>query len=77
MESSVADKFTLTGGPAGYAVSAVPVAYNVTGTRTFYSEQNMAVRENTGPEPAPRRAKQCGRTAHPPGGFRRPQRASS
>ena len=58
MESSVADKFTLTGGPAGYTVSAVPVAYNVTGTRTFYSEQNMAVRENTGPEPATAQSKE-------------------
>jgi type IV pilus assembly protein PilA len=45
-------KFTMTGNQGGYAISAVPVAYGNTGSRTFYSDQSMAIRENDGPEPA-------------------------
>jgi len=44
-------KFTLTGNKSGYAISAVPVAYGNTGSRTFYSNQTRAIRENDGPEP--------------------------
>lgn len=45
-------KFTMTGGPGGYTISAVPVAYNSTGSRTFFSDQSLVMRENYGPEPA-------------------------
>ncbi len=45
-------KFTITGGQGGYVVSAVPEAYNSTGSRTFFSDQSMVIRENYGPEPA-------------------------
>ena len=45
-------KFTMTGNQSGYAISAVPVAYGNTGSRTFYSNQTRAIRENDGPEPA-------------------------
>ena len=45
-------KFTMTGNQSGYQISAVPVAYGNTGSRTFYSDQTMAIRENDGPEPA-------------------------
>jgi type IV pilus assembly protein PilA len=45
-------KFTMTGNQGGYQISAVPVAYGNTGSRTFYSDQSMAIRENDGPEPA-------------------------
>ena len=45
-------KFTMAGNQGGYAISAVPVAYGNTGSRTFYSDQSMAIRENDGPEPA-------------------------
>ena len=45
-------KFTMTGNQSGYAISAVPVAYGNTGSRTFYSDQTRAIRENDGPEPA-------------------------
>jgi type IV pilus assembly protein PilA len=45
-------KFTVTGNPAGYVISAVPVAYNSTGSRTFYSDQTMQIRQNYGAEPA-------------------------
>jgi type IV pilus assembly protein PilA len=45
-------KFAMTGNQSGYQISAVPVAYGNTGSRTFYSDQTMAIRENDGPEPA-------------------------
>jgi type IV pilus assembly protein PilA len=45
-------KFTMTGNQGGYAISAVPTVYGNTGSRTFYSDQSMAIRENDGPEPA-------------------------
>jgi prepilin-type N-terminal cleavage/methylation domain-containing protein len=45
-------KFAVAGGDAGYTISAVPVAYNSTGTRTFYADQTMEIHENNGPEPA-------------------------
>jgi type IV pilus assembly protein PilA len=43
-------KFTLTGTPTGYTVTAVPVAYNNTGRRGFYSDQTMVIRNHWGPE---------------------------
>jgi type IV pilus assembly protein PilA len=45
-------KFTMTGNQGGYVINATPVAYGNTGSRTFYSDQSMAIRENDGPEPA-------------------------
>ncbi len=36
----------------GYAVHAEPVIYATNGTRTFYSDQTMVVRENNSSEPA-------------------------
>jgi type IV pilus assembly protein PilA len=45
-------RFTVSGTPAGYAVIAVPITYNSTGTLTFYSDQTMRIRQNKGPEPA-------------------------
>ena len=45
-------KFTLTGNQGGYAINANPIAYNSSGSRTFYSDQSMVIRENSGPEPA-------------------------
>ena len=38
--------------PTGYAITAIPVAYNNTGRRTFYSDQSMVIRENWGADPA-------------------------
>ncbi len=43
-------KFTMTGNQAGYVISASPVAFGNTGSRTFYSDQSMVIRENDGPE---------------------------
>jgi prepilin-type N-terminal cleavage/methylation domain-containing protein len=51
-------KFTMTGNPSGYVIVAVPVAYNATGSRTFYSDQTMVIRENNGPEPATPQSKE-------------------
>ena len=45
-------KFTMTGYRSGYAISAAPVACSNTESRTFYSDQTRAIRENDGPEPA-------------------------
>lgn len=45
-------KFTLTGTAGGYSINANPETYNSTGSRTFYSDQSMVIRENYGPEPA-------------------------
>jgi type IV pilus assembly protein PilA len=45
-------KYTVTGNQSGYVISAVPVAYNSTGSRTFYSDATMQIRQNYGPEPA-------------------------
>ncbi len=44
--------FTVTASPTGYAVSAVPEAFNSSGRRTFYSDQTLIVRNNWSQEPA-------------------------
>ena len=46
-------KFILTSAPnGGYSINANPMAFNTTGSRTFYSDQSLVVRENYGQEPA-------------------------
>jgi len=60
-------KFTLTGTPGGYAISAVPVAFNSTGSRTFYSDQTLSIRENYGQEPATANSKEVGSSEAKPG----------
>jgi len=45
-------KFTLTGTPGGYIVNANPDVYNSSGSRTFYSDQSMVIKQNYGQEPA-------------------------
>jgi len=45
-------KFTLAATPMGYTVNATPVAFGSTGSRTFYSDQSMSIRQNSGQEPA-------------------------
>ncbi len=44
--------FTITGSPSGYAISAVPDQYGNSGSRTFYSDQTMVIRNNFSQEPA-------------------------
>lgn len=45
-------KFVMTAIPGGYIVNANPVAFGSSGSRTFYSDQSMSIRQNFGQEPA-------------------------
>ena len=45
-------KFTLTATPGGYVINATPVAFGTSGSRTFFSDQTMVIRQNFGQEPA-------------------------
>ena len=38
--------------PDGFAIHAEPAKFDVTGSRTFFSDQTMVIRENRGREPA-------------------------
>ena len=51
-------KFTLSGSQGGYAINANPEAFNSSGSRTFFSDQSMVIRENDGPEPATANSKE-------------------
>jgi type IV pilus assembly protein PilA len=53
-------KFTVTGVPGGYQVNATPETYGSSGSRAFYSDQTMVIRENYGPEPATANSKELG-----------------
>ena len=50
--------FTMTGSGGGYQINASPETFGTTGSRTFYSDQTMVVRENDGPEPATANSKE-------------------
>ncbi|PYT21878.1 MAG: hypothetical protein DMG57_37260 [Acidobacteria bacterium] len=41
-------RFTLRGGPKEYTVHAEPVSFGKTGTRTYYSDQTLVIREHPG-----------------------------
>ena len=56
-------KFVMKGSLGGYEISAVPLAFNSTGSRTFYSDQSMVIRENYGQEPATATSKELGSAA--------------
>ena len=56
-------KFTLTATNGGYVINANPVTYGTSGSKTFYSDQTMVIRENFGPEPATGNSKEMGMTA--------------
>ena len=51
-------KFTVAAVPGGYVINAVPASYGISGSRSFYSDQTMVVRENYGPEPATMQSKE-------------------
>jgi len=53
-------KFSVTGTQGGYVVNAAPVNYPTDGSKTFYSDQSMVIRENYGPEPATPNSKEMG-----------------
>jgi type IV pilus assembly protein PilA len=44
-------RFTVTGNESGYSISAVPLV-NSADARSFYSDETLQLRENSGPEPA-------------------------
>jgi type IV pilus assembly protein PilA len=44
--------YTLIATPSGYAITAVPDSFGNTGSRTFYSDQTLVIRNNWGQEPA-------------------------
>ena len=45
-------KYTLTLTAEGYTINANPVAFNNTGSKTFFSDQSLTVRVNNSAEPA-------------------------
>jgi prepilin-type N-terminal cleavage/methylation domain-containing protein len=45
-------KFTMTGGPNGYTILAVPEVFGNTGRRTFFSDQSLVIHQNWTNEPA-------------------------
>lgn len=55
--------FALTGTPTGYAISAVPEQFGNSGSRTFYSDQTLVVRNNFSQEPATANSPQIGAPA--------------
>jgi type IV pilus assembly protein PilA len=44
--------FTVAGSPTGYSVSAVPDQFGSSGSRTFFSDQTLVIRQNYTAEPA-------------------------
>ena len=45
-------QFTLTGDKSGYVINANPSVFGQTGSRTFFSDQTMVIRQNYAPEAA-------------------------
>jgi prepilin-type N-terminal cleavage/methylation domain-containing protein len=56
-------RFTLTGGQGGYVINANPMTYGSSGSKTFYSDHTMVIRENSGPEPATANSPEMGMVA--------------
>ena len=44
--------FTMVGTPAGYTINADPQVFDVTGSRTFYTDHSNVIRQHSGNEPA-------------------------
>ena len=53
-------RYTLTASQGGYTINANPVTYGTSGSKSFYSDQSMVIRENSGPEPATTNSKEMG-----------------
>ncbi len=45
-------KFVLAATANGYTINAQPVSFGNTGSKTFFSDQSMSIRQNLGQEPA-------------------------
>jgi type IV pilus assembly protein PilA len=50
--TKVGYRFTMTGNTSGYVIHADPESYGKTGSRAFYSDATMTIRQNSGQEPA-------------------------
>jgi type IV pilus assembly protein PilA len=53
-------RFAVTGDGNGYAVTATPITYQTSGSRSFYMDQSMVMKEHYGPEPATPSDKELG-----------------
>jgi type II secretory pathway pseudopilin PulG len=51
-------RFTVAPVHGGYVVNALPASYRISGSRSFFSDQTMVIRENDGPEPATMQSKE-------------------
>ena len=56
-------KFTMTATLEGHSIQAVPVVFGSTGSRSFYSDQSLLIRQNHSPEPATAYSEETGSTA--------------
>jgi type IV pilus assembly protein PilA len=56
-------KFTVTGTQGGYTINANPVVFGSDGSRTFFSDQTMVIRQNYGADPATVNSPEMGTTA--------------
>ncbi len=45
-------KYNLQGTPTGYTINADPVAFGISGGRTFFSDQSQEIHQHRGQEPA-------------------------
>jgi len=45
-------RYEMQATPTGYTINANPTAFNNTGSRTFYSDQSLTIRQNFSAEPA-------------------------
>ena len=61
-------RFSLTATPGGYQINANPETYGSSGSKTFFSDQSMVIRENDGAEPATAQSKEFGTAAAAAGG---------
>jgi type IV pilus assembly protein PilA len=61
-------RFTMQGTPGGYAITGVPVVFGSTGSRTFFTDQSLVLRENFGQEPATANSPEVGSAAANKGG---------
>jgi type IV pilus assembly protein PilA len=53
-------RFAVTGDGNAYAVTATPITYGTSGSRSFYMDQNMVLKEHYGPEAATNNDKEMG-----------------
>jgi type II secretory pathway pseudopilin PulG len=51
-------RFTVAPVHGGYVINALPASYGISGSRSFFSDQTMVIRENDGPEPATMQSKE-------------------